>query len=137
MEYYTKVLKDYAVFSGRARRKEYWMFTLIHVLIMVALFLLMILGGENMTSVLMIVYALYTLAVLIPSLAVTIRRLHDTGKSGWWIFIGFIPFIGGFVLLYFMIVDSQPGANLYGPNPKEGEVTPPPAAVPPAPTPTV
>jgi uncharacterized membrane protein YhaH (DUF805 family) len=63
---------------------------------------------------------IYSLAVLIPSLAVTVRRLHDTGRTGWWILIGLIPVIGGIVLLIFMVLDSEPGANQYGPNPKVG-----------------
>ncbi len=63
---------------------------------------------------------LYSLALLIPSIAVAIRRLHDVGKSGWWLLLGFVPLVG-LVLLYFMVQDSQPGGNEYGPNPKVAE----------------
>ncbi|GAB4342018.1 MAG: DUF805 domain-containing protein [Candidatus Abyssubacteria bacterium] len=93
MKWYLQVLKKYAVFSGRAQRMEYWMFFLFNLIIAM-------------------------LAVLLPGVAVTVRRLHDTGRSGWWLLIGFVPLIGGIVLLVFMVFDSQPGQNEYGPNPK-------------------
>lgn len=118
MNWYIEVLKKYAVFSGRARRKEYWMFALFNVIIAV---LLLVLGGilginsdRYGTNVL---YWLYFLAVFLPSLAVTVRRLHDTGRTGWWVLIGFVPFIGGIIMLVFMLLDSVPD-NEYGPNPK-------------------
>ncbi len=136
MDYYTKVLKEYAVFSGRARRKEYWMFTLINLIVYIAIFLVIGMINDSLSE---IILGLYALAIIIPALAVTFRRLHDTGRSGWWLLIGLIPFIGSLILLYFMIQDSTPGANIYGPNPKEGGVTFAPAAVTPvapAPTPT-
>ena len=123
MEWYIKVLKQYAEFEGRARRKEYWMFTLIHFLIIMALQTVMVmLGGMNPESsmglVILSLLSLYSLGVFIPSLAVAIRRLHDTGRSGWWLLIGFVPIIGAIVLIVFMVQDSQPGANQYGENPK-------------------
>lgn len=131
-DYLNVVRNNYANFSGRARRREYWMFTLINGLISLVLYLpAMFLGfdpastatGETSTSVNPLVYiflglyALYSLAMLVPSLAVLVRRLHDTGKSGWWVLIGFIP-LASLVLLVFTIMDSQPGANKWGPNPK-------------------
>lgn len=124
MEWYVKVLKQYAEFEGRARRKEYWMFALVHFLIIMALQAGMVmLGGMNPESsiglVIMSLLGLYSLAVFIPSLAVTVRRLHDTGRSGWWFFISFIPIIGTIALIVFLVQDSQPGANQYGENPKE------------------
>ena len=114
MSWYLEVLKKYAVFSGRARRKEYWMFILFNfIFTIVAGIIDAIIGSPG------IIYLLYCLAVLIPSLAVSIRRLHDTDRSGWWFLIGFVPFIGAVVLIVFFVLDSTPGENRFGPNPKE------------------
>jgi len=113
MNYYLEVLKKYAVFSGRARRKEYWMFILFNFIAYAILgFIEVLLGIPAILS------SIYGLAVLIPSLAVCVRRLHDSGRSGWWILIGLLPLVGFIVLLIFMVLDSQPGDNQYGPNPK-------------------
>src|SRR6516165_3658422 len=98
MEWYLDVLKKYAVFEGRARRKEYWYFVLFNLLISIGLagidFMIMsaISGGgkEDMRGISPL-RMLYSLAVLVPSIAVSVRRLHDTGRSGWWYLIGFIP----------------------------------------------
>jgi uncharacterized membrane protein YhaH (DUF805 family) len=109
VEWYLKALKSYAVFEGRSRRKEYWMFILINMIISLVLALLSFGTLES----------LYALAVFIPSLSVSVRRLHDTNRSGWWLLIGLVPFIGALVLIYFFIQDSHPGLNQYGPNPKE------------------
>jgi uncharacterized membrane protein YhaH (DUF805 family) len=120
MNWYLKVLKQYADFSGRARRKEYWMFALFNMIfIIVAMILDNVLGltaGELPYGVF---YFLYVLAVLIPGLAVAVRRLHDVGKSGWMILIALIPIIGAIWLLVLMVTDSNPGENQYGQNPKE------------------
>ena len=117
MRYYFEALKKYAVFSGRATRAEYWYFVLFNFIAAVAIVLVgNIIFGYPLTMVLSWIYAL---AVFIPGLAVAVRRLHDTGRSGWWIFINLVPFIGSIVLLVFLIQDSQPGENKYGPNPKE------------------
>ncbi len=114
MEWYLSCLKEhYADFNGRARRKEYWMFTLFN---MVASWVLTLLGG--LIKCPWIGY-LYSLAVLIPSLAVLVRRLHDTGRSGWWFFICFVPIIGWIWLLVLMCLDSQPETNNWGDNPKK------------------
>jgi uncharacterized membrane protein YhaH (DUF805 family) len=119
MDWYTAVLRKYAVFSGRARRKEYWMFALVNIVISIILSALQFATrDENGFSVFAIVSGLYSLAILLPSLGVGVRRLHDTGRSGWWWFIVLVPFIGAIVLLVFMIQDGQPGTNQYGPNPK-------------------
>jgi len=118
MSWYLEVLKKYAVFSGRARRKEYWMFFLINLLISAVLIAIDSLIGTFSQTGFGLLQGLYSLAVLIPSIAVTVRRLHDTGRTGWWILIGLIPVVGGIVLLIFMLLDSQPGVNQYGPNPK-------------------
>ncbi|MGA5324319.1 DUF805 domain-containing protein [Streptomyces seoulensis] len=112
MHWYVDVLKKYAVFSGRARRKEYWMFFLFNLIISIVL---AIVDNALDTSILGIVYFL---AVLIPALAVTVRRLHDTSRSGWWILISLVPLVGGIILLVFTVSDSKPEANEYGPNPK-------------------
>jgi len=112
VSWYLAVLKNYAGFSGRARRKEYWMFALINLIIAIVLELI---GAAIKTQ---IPYYLYALAVLIPSLAVGVRRLHDTGKSGWWLLIGLIPIIGAIVLIVFFATEGQPGSNQHGPNPK-------------------
>ena len=115
MEWYVKVLKQYADFSGRARRKEYWMFVLFNILIAVGIAIVeAVLLGLTMGVLSMI----YALAVLLPGLAVTVRRLHDTGRSGWWVLISLIPFIGVIVLLVFMATDGEQGTNQWGPNPK-------------------
>jgi len=108
MQWYFEVLKKYAVFEGRARRKEYWMFILINFIISVVLASLSfgILEG------------VYSLAVLVPGMAVSVRRLHDVDRSGWWLLVGLIPLIGILVLIYFCAQDSTPGTNAYGPNPK-------------------
>ena len=106
------MLKKYAVFSGRARRKEYWMFLLFHIIIIIALGVIESIVGTNS-----VIALFYMLAILLPGLAVTVRRLHDTGKSGWWLLIGLVPLIG-IVILVFMVQDGQAGDNQYGPNPK-------------------
>ena len=120
MNWYLAVVKNYAGFSGRARRKEYWMFALFNMIfIIVAMILDNILGltvGELPYGVF---YFLYALAVLIPGLAVSVRRLHDVGKSGWMILIALIPIVGAIWLLVLMVTDSNPGENQYGANPKE------------------
>lgn len=115
MHWYIDVLKKYATFSGRARRKEYWMFNLINVLVAAVLLGLGFLIGENVGF---IVYVVYLLGVTLPSLAVLVRRLHDTGRSGWWYFIGFVPLVGAIMLLVFTCGDSKQEQNEYGPNPK-------------------
>ncbi len=113
MNWYLDVLKKYATFGGRARRKEYWMFFLFNLIIAVVLAVVdAVMGSAGVIGL------LYSLAVLLPGLAVTVRRLHDTGRSGWWVLIAFLPIIGAIVLLVFMVLDSYPSNNEYGPNPK-------------------
>ncbi len=120
MNWYIAVLKNYAGFSGRARRKEYWMFTLFNIIFLfVAMILDMILGTEFGLGVYGLFYVLYSLAVIIPGLAVSVRRLHDIGKSGWMLLIVLIPIIGWIWLLFLMVTDSNPGENQYGPYPPE------------------
>ena len=118
MSWYLEVLKKYAVFSGRARRTEYWMFLLGTVLIALVLGVIDGIVGVALDSDLSLLSTVYALAVLIPSLAVSVRRLHDTSRSGWWLLLGLVPIIGVIVLLVFMVQDSHPGDNQYGPSPK-------------------
>ena len=120
MNYFIDCLtKKYACFSGRARRQEYWLFFLFNF---IAAFVVGFIGGflASVTGVDAFAFlgAIYNLAVLIPSFAVFCRRMHDTGRSGWWWLIALIPFVGWIVLLVFCCLDSQPGENQYGPNPK-------------------
>ena len=121
MNWYLKALKQYANFNGRARRKEYWMFVLFNAAFaIVAMILDNILGITIEDVGYGPLYGLYGLAVLIPGLAVAVRRLHDVGKSGWMILIALIPIIGGIWLIVLMATDGDLGENKYGQNPKEG-----------------
>jgi uncharacterized membrane protein YhaH (DUF805 family) len=119
MSWYLMVLKKYAVFNGRARRKEYWMFFLFNFIVALVLGLIEWIIGMVVDSSTNVLSGIYGLAVLVPSLAVSVRRLHDTSRSGFWLFISLVPLIGSIVLLIFMIIDGQHGENKYGPNPKE------------------
>jgi uncharacterized membrane protein YhaH (DUF805 family) len=119
MNWYLQALKQYAVFKGRARRKEYWFFALFNLIVSAVLTVVDYMTGSlDMELGVGLLSGLYSLAILIPSLAVTVRRLHDTDRTGWWLLIAFIPLIGAIVLLVFMLLDSKPGDNQYGPNPK-------------------
>ena len=117
MNEFTTVLKKYAIFTGRARRREYWMYNGVMLLIM---FILGIIGGiAGMTDdTLNMLAGLIGLALLLPTLAVTVRRLHDTGRSGWWALLNIIPFVN-LVVFVFTILDSQPTSNKWGPSPKD------------------
>ena len=120
MNYYISCIKDkYCCFSGRARRKEYWMFVLFNIIaVLVVGFIGGLLAGVTGVEAFMYLSTVYNLAILLPSLGVCVRRLHDTGKSGWFILLGLIPFVGVIILLVFMCLDSNPGENKFGPNPK-------------------
>ena len=113
MNWYLEVLKKYAVFSGRASREEYWMFYLFNLIITFIIAYVEALVGSSG-----VILMFYGLAVFIPGLAVEVRRLHDTNRSGWWLLVGFVPIIGTIVLIVFMVQDSKPGQNKYGANPK-------------------
>lgn len=122
MEYFKNcVLKHYVDFKGRARRKEYWFFALFEF---ITLILVSIVGGAldyvlGLSGVLSsALVTIVTLGLILPAIAVSFRRLHDIGKSGWWFLITLIPCLGGIIFLVFMLLDSQPGSNAYGPNPK-------------------
>ena len=119
MSWFLAALKKYAVFSGRARRSEYWFFILFYILIYVVLAIIDgMMGSSSGKSGVGLLTGLYALAMIIPSLAVLVRRLHDTDHSGWWVLIGLVPLIGGIVLLVFCVQDSQPDENRFGANPK-------------------
>ncbi len=113
MNWYLGCWKKFAVFSGRARRQEFWMFALFNFLASIALAIVDGILGTNGG-----LGAIYSLAALIPGLAVSARRLHDTDHSGWWILINLIPMIGCIIYLVFLCSDSKPGENRFGPNPK-------------------
>jgi len=123
MEWYIKVLKQYTDFTGRARRKEYWFFTLFNVLISLALGIMdNALGTYSAEFHTGLLEGIYSLAVFVPGLSVTVRRLHDTNRSGWWLLIALIPLLGWALLLVFMILDGTPGENRFGPDPKEESI---------------
>ncbi|SHG84855.1 DUF805 domain-containing protein [Flagellimonas flava] len=118
MKWYLKVLKQYADFKGRARRKEFWMFILFNMIFGTAAMVLDNIIGLSGEMPIGPVYGLYILGMILPNLAVTIRRLHDIGKKWTWIFVGLIPAIGGIWLLLLLVKDSEAGVNQFGPNPK-------------------
>lgn len=121
MQWYLEVLKKYVVFSGRARRKELWMFTLFSFIISMILGTIdNIIGTTNSTGS-GLLSSIYGLAVLLPSLAVGARRLHDTGRSAGWLFIALLPVIGWIILIVFYVQEGQPGDNQHGPDPKAAE----------------
>ncbi|MFJ9109436.1 DUF805 domain-containing protein [Streptomyces sp. NPDC102283] len=112
MNWYLAVLKNYAGFSGRARRKEYWMFALISFVVSLVLTIIGNLIGADFLSY------IYAVAILVPSLAVAVRRLHDTGRSGWWLLIGIVPLVGFIILIVFLASEGKHEANQHGQNPK-------------------
>lgn len=112
------VLSKYATFTGRARRSEFWWFALFSVLLNIVVVVIDAVIGNSVLGYIV------TLALIIPWLAVTVRRLHDTGRSGWGVLIALIPIIGAIVLLVFECQDSQPGPNSHGPSPKETGAAP-------------
>lgn len=125
MNWYLDVLKNnYANFEGRARRKEYWMFTLFNAIVFCALIILISISMDSYTGeigsigyIASVILLIYSLGIIVPSIAVTIRRLHDIDKSGWWYLISFVPF-GGIILFVFSILDGTQGNNRFGPDPK-------------------
>ena len=119
MNWYLEAFRKYAVFEGRARRKEYWFFALFNFFAIAVLSVVdMLFGNFNVQLELGLLSGAYALVILIPSLSVSVRRLHDTGRSGWWALVNFLPLVGWIVMAVFAALDSEPGANRYGPNPK-------------------
>jgi uncharacterized membrane protein YhaH (DUF805 family) len=127
MEWMIMPLKRYADFSGRSRRKEYWMFVLLQMLVLVPVLLIAFaIGGPSEdpadpfgSIAVLAVLAVYFLAFFIPGLAVQVRRFHDQDKSGWFILLGFIPYVGSIILLVFMCLEGTRGPNRFGPDPKD------------------
>lgn len=107
LDWYLEVLKKYAVFTGRAQRAEFWWFVLFNFIIG------LLLGWVSET-----LSSLYGLAVLLPAIGVGIRRLHDIGRTGWWMLLHFLPIIGTIIMIFFYVQDSEEGSNEYGLNPK-------------------
>jgi uncharacterized membrane protein YhaH (DUF805 family) len=123
MSWFVEALKKYAVFSGRSRRKEYWYFALFVIIISFVLSIIDLLTGAYARTVgVGLLSSIFSLAVLIPSIAVTVRRLHDIDRSGWWLLIALVPLVGWIVLLVFSVQESTPGSNKYGPNPKSASI---------------
>lgn len=118
VQWYMTAFRKFAQFSGRSQRAEFWYFFLGNFVVSFVLALLRAIVGQNFLGTIFGgLSALFSLAVIIPNIAVGLRRLHDTGRSGWWWLLIFVPF-GVFVVIYFWAQDSQPGDNQYGPNPK-------------------
>ncbi len=140
MQWFLKCLRQYADFSGRARRAEYWWFALINGVVAGALYLIGVIvtaatttsqisvdadgnlvqtGGPSIVGMFFLgLFGLWSLALFLPGLAVTVRRLHDTNRSGWWFFLGFVPLVGAIMLLVFEATDGTPGPNQFGADPK-------------------
>lgn len=118
MNWYIKVLQKYAVFSGRARRKEFWLFVLFHIIFVIALGVVdFVIGTSNFAYGLGLLSLVYVLAVFIPGIAVTVRRLHDKGLTGWLALLGLVPLVGGIIMLVLMALAGNQGDNVYGPDP--------------------
>jgi uncharacterized membrane protein YhaH (DUF805 family) len=129
MDWMLLPLKRYADFQGRSRRMEYWMFTLGIVIVEVVLFALFFLLGGSRTSdgapsamlwPMLIIVGILGLAIIVPAIAVQVRRFHDQDKSGWFVLLGFIPYVGGLIVLVFMCLPGTPGPNRFGPDPLAG-----------------
>lgn len=122
MEWYAIAMQRYAQFTGRSRRREYWIFALVNTIIFCVLYAVGItffFAGQRPIGIALFALCFaYALAVIIPGLSCGVRRLHDIGKSGWFMLLPLIPFFGGLILIVLHLLDSQPGANQYGPNPK-------------------
>ena len=119
VDYYKEVIFDkYADFTGRARRSEFWYFYLVHMMVIIGMALI---GPRVNFGFYIALLVIYTMATIIPTIAVLVRRLHDTDKSGWWYFISFIPFVGSIILIVLLATEGTYGINLYGEDPKEEE----------------
>ena len=123
MNWFMTALKNYAVFSGRSRRSEYWYFALFYLIFYAVAAVVDVMAGTyDRASGIGIFTGILTLAFLVPSLSVSVRRLHDTGRTGWWLLIALVPVVGGIVLLVFLAQDSEAGGNRFGANPKAGPI---------------
>lgn len=123
MSWFIEALRKYAVFRGRSRRKEYWYFALFVVVISIVLSIVdNLIGAYDRSTGVGLLSGIFSLAILIPSIAVSVRRLHDIDRTGWWVLISLVPLIGFIVLIVFHVQDSTPRTNRYGPNPKAASV---------------
>jgi uncharacterized membrane protein YhaH (DUF805 family) len=123
MSWFIEALRKHAVFSGRFRRKEYWYFALFVVLISIVLTVIdSPIGAYHRSTGVGLLSSIFTLAILIPNISVSVRRLHDIDRTGWWVLISLVPLIGFIVLLIFHVQDSTPGPNRDDPNPKSASV---------------
>ena len=113
MEHFTAAIQQFSNFEGRNTRTQYWMFVLFNMIFYIGCMIVDRVLGTQFIGV------IYSLLLLLPGLAAAARRLHDTGKSAWWLLIGLIPLLGAIVLIVFMVQDSEAGDNAYGPNPKQ------------------
>lgn len=126
MEWMTLPLRRYADFSGRSRRKEFWMFLLGYMLLGMAITIIFAafgaFSGAQWTpagqGIFFLVIAVLGLGLFIPSLAVYVRRFHDQDRSGWWVLLAFVPYLGGLILIVFMCIEGTRGPNRFGPDPK-------------------
>ena len=119
MDWYMGVWKKFAVFDGRARRKEYWVFSSINMFVLMILYIV-----DVFIFPILFLMVIFYFAIFLPSLAVCVRRLHDIGKSGWWMLLSFVPIVGAIWLLVLFLTDSTPNENKYGPNPKQAFLSP-------------
>jgi uncharacterized membrane protein YhaH (DUF805 family) len=122
IDYMTAPLRRYADFSGRSRRMEYWMFVIFNIIVSVVASIIDVVVGTatSIAGVTGVFSSLVALAFLIPGIAVSVRRLHDQDKSGWWLLIGLIPVLGFIVILVFTFLEGTKGDNRFGADPKEG-----------------
>jgi uncharacterized membrane protein YhaH (DUF805 family) len=118
MKYYLEALKKYAVFDGRASMAEYWYFVLFNILVSIAVGIVAAILQDKSDAI----SRLYSLVLIVPSIAIAVRRLHDIGKSGWWWFICFIPIVGWIWIIILLTTESNHGKNKYGPHPRETKV---------------
>ena len=122
MNYYISALKNYVGFHGRSRRKEYWMFVLFNCIFSIVASILDSVLGLHINQSIGVISMIYSLAVLLPGLAISVRRMHDIGKTGWAILISLIPIVGAIIFIVWACKPGDVGDNQYGPDPKAGEV---------------
>lgn len=120
MGWYLQVLRKYATFDGRAHRTEFWTFVLVNIIVSVGLNIVNAIIGTDGALGAGLLSSIYALAILIPTLAVGVRRLHDIGRSGWWLLIALIPIVGFIILIVWYATEGERAANEYGPNPWDG-----------------
>ena len=123
MKWYVYSLRKYAVFRGRASRREHWTFELTNAAIELALFVAVVMLARTGYQYFVRALFLYIAATIVPSSASLVRRLHDTNRSGWWFFISLVPVVGPLILFSMTVTRSDPGQNRFGPNPYEPQTT--------------